>query len=258
MDRRDWIPVAPTWERDPEDRDIWRRVVTMPSLALNRAEQDFLGDIAGRQVCVLSVGDGMAPLALAALGARVTVIDSTATTLDVLVVRTQVVGVELEYAQVELSDLSSIPAERFQVAYAAQAAGLMPDLLGFYSHVFRILSPGGRFVINEYHPFRRIWKPEPGPARLAHSYFERRRERTEPENSDPEPATRGIAFSRYQFHWTVSDHCSALTGSGFRIAGLEEVGDTRQAWELPNLGGLPEQLVVAADKPDSSPPAAGR
>jgi len=249
MDRRDWIPVAPTWERDPEDKDIWRRVVTMPSLALNRAEQEYLGNIAGKQVCVLSVGDGMAPLALAALGAKVTVIDSTATTLDVLVVRTQVVGIELEYAQVELTDLSPIPAERFQVAYAAHAAGLMQDLTRFYSHVFRILAPGGRFIVNEYHPFRRIWKAEPGAARLAHSYFERRRERCEPENTDPEPAAAGIAFSRYQFHWTVSDHFTALTDSGFHVVALEEIGDTRQAWELPNLGGLPEQLVVAADKP---------
>jgi len=249
MDRRDWIPVAPAWERDPEDKDIWRRVVRMPSLALNRAEQEFLGNIAGKQVCVLSVGDGMAPLALATLGGRVTVVDSTATTLDVLVVRTQVVGVDMEYAQIELSDLSPIPAERFQIVYAAQTAGLMSDLLGFYSHIFRILAPGGRFIINEYHPFRRIWKAAPGPARLAHSYFERRREHCEPEDQDPDPASPGIAFSRYRFHWTVSDYCSALIDSGFRIVGLEEVGDTRQAWELPNLGGLPEQLVVAADKP---------
>lgn len=249
MDRRDWIPVAPTWERDPEDKDIWRRIATMPSLALNRAEQEYLGNIAGKQVCVLSVSDGMAPLALAALGGRVTVLDSSATTLDVLVVRTQIVGVEMEYTQVELADLSPIPAERFQLAYAAQAAGLMSDLHGFYAHVFRILAPGGRFIINEYHPFRRIWKAAPGPARLAHSYFERRTERCEPESDDADPSTPGIAFSRYKFHWTIGDHFSALAASGFRVVGLEEVGDTRQAWELPNLGGLPEQLVVAADKP---------
>ncbi|MEO0080586.1 MAG: methyltransferase domain-containing protein [candidate division WOR-3 bacterium] len=244
---RDYLPTAPTWERNPEDQDIWRRVVTMPALALNRAELDYLGPVAGKRVCVLGVGDGMAPLALAALGAKVVVVDPTRSALDMLMVRTQLVGVELEFREAELTDLSSLGEGSCELAYAAQVAGTISDLGKFYAEVFHLLQPGGRLVVNEYHPFRRIWKQEPGRPRVAFSYFERRRPRSE--EYDPDPVFPGQAFGRYSYHWTVADHFNLLAAAGFRVVGMEEVGDSRQNWELPNLSGLPEQLVIAADRP---------
>ncbi|MCL6465544.1 MAG: methyltransferase domain-containing protein [candidate division WOR-3 bacterium] len=248
MPPRDYIPVAPVWERNPDDSDIWRRVVVMPSLALNQAEMEFLGPIAGKRVCVIGTGDGMAPLALAAMGAKVRLIDPSNSGLDVVMVRAQIVGVELDYQEAELTNLSSLGENVCEIAYAAQVAGLIEDLGTFYQAVFSILEPGGRLVVNEYHPIRRIWKQEPGPPRLAFSYFERRRPRGE-EDFEEGFATPGKAFGRYNYHWTVSDHFYFLSQAGFKVVGLEEVGDVRQHWEMPNLSGMPEQLVIAADKP---------
>lgn len=249
MAARDYIPVAPAWERNPDDADLWRRVVVMPSLALNQAELELLGPIPGKRVCVLGIGDGIAPLALAALGAKVLVLDPSHSNLDVVMVRAQLVGVELDYQEVEFTELSTLGADTCEVTYAAQVAGLLEDLGKFYREVFNILAPGGRLVLNEYHPVRRIWKQEPGQPRLAFSYFERRRPQTE-EDLEEDVTTPGRAFGRYNFHWTVSDHFFFLNQAGFRVVALEEVGDAREHWELPNLTGLPEQLVIAADKPD--------
>jgi len=245
--RRDYLPVAPTWERNPDDQDIWRRITTMPSLALNRAELDFFGTVAGKTVCVLGVGDGMAPLALAALGAKVTVVDPTRSALDMLMVRTQLVGIELQYREAEFTDLAPLGEGCCELSYAAQMAGIIADLGRFYSDIFRLLGAGGRLIVNEYHPFRRIWKLEPGAPRVAFSYFERRRPRTGDDATDI--TISGQAFGRYNYHWTVSDHFNLLIQAGFQVVGLEEVGDSRERWELPNLGGLPEQLIIAADKP---------
>ncbi|MEO0005159.1 MAG: methyltransferase domain-containing protein [candidate division WOR-3 bacterium] len=150
---RDYIPVAPAWERKPDDPDIWRRVTVMPSLALNKAEMEFLGAVAGKRLAVLGSGDGIIPLALAAMGAKVTVIDPTNSGLDVLLVRTQIVGVELDFRQAELTDLSSLGVDWCEVAYAGQVAGLIDDLGRFYHEIYKMLVPGGRLVINEYHPF---------------------------------------------------------------------------------------------------------
>lgn len=249
MPNRDYIPVAPAWERNPDDGDIWRRVVVMPSLALNAVEMELLGPVAGKKVWVLGVGDGLAPLALAAMGAIVTVVDPTNSNLDVLMVRAQVVGVELNYQEAELTKLPTLGSGGCEIAYAAQVAGTMEDLGKFYSGLFSLLMPSGRLVINEYHPFRRIWRQEPGQPRVAHSYFERRRPRTE-EDLGTDITTPGKIAGRYDFHWTVSDHFYFLTRAGFRIAAIEEVGDVRQNWEIPNLSGIPEQLIIAADKPE--------
>jgi SAM-dependent methyltransferase len=245
--RHNWVPVAQTWVRDPEDKEPWRRIATMPALALNLVEQELLGSAVGRAVCALGVSDGMAALALAALGARVTVLDPSQSLLDMLMIRARIIGVDLDFVQTELLDLAAIRDQSFQLAYAAQATRQLEDIDRFYAEVYRILSPGGRLIVNEYHPARRIWKQEPGHPRAQCSYFDRRRPREE-EELIPDPNAPGLTLGRFDFCWTVSDHFSALAAAGFRVSVLEEVGDVRQKWEIPNLKGLPEQLVLAADR----------
>ena len=146
--RRDWMPVAQTWSRDPDDKEPWRRLATMPALALNQVEQELIGSAAGRTVCALGVGDGMAALALAALGARATVADPSQSMLDMLMVRARIIGVELNFVQTDLCELSAIRNESFQLAYAAQVTRQLEDIDRFYTEVHRILCPGGRFIIN--------------------------------------------------------------------------------------------------------------
>jgi SAM-dependent methyltransferase len=245
--RRDWVPVAQTWGRDPEDKEPWRRVATMPALALNLVEQELIGTAASRTICALGVSDGMAPLALAAMGARVTVADPSQSMLDMLMIRARIIGVELDFVQTDLCDLAAIRNESFELAYAAQATRQLEDIDRFYAEVHRILSPGGRFIINEYHPVRRIWKQEPGHPRAQCSYFDRRRVREDEDLLPPDPNSPGVSLGKFDFSWTVADHFGALAAAGFRVTALEEIGDVRQKWEVPNLKGLPEQLVLAAD-----------
>jgi SAM-dependent methyltransferase len=248
LKRREWVPVAPAWERDPDDKDIWRRVVTLPALALNQAERDLLGVVAGLNTVVVGVGTGNAALALAAMGARVTVVDPSLSLLDMLMVRTRLVGVEIAFQRCDLADITSLGEGCAQLVYAAQVAPRVEDLGRFYAGVYRVLSARGRLVVTEYHPFRRIWLQEPGSPRVKFSYFERRREYTDDWPGDPSGATDG--FSRHDFQWTVSDHFHYLTEAGLRVTAIEEVGEVRQHWEMPNLKGLPEQLIIGADRPE--------
>ena len=131
--RRDWVPVAQTWVRDPEDKEPWRRIATMPALALNLVEQELIGSAAGRAVCMLGVNDGMAALALAAMGARVTVLDPSQSLLDMLMIRARIIGVELDFVQTELLELSAIHDQSFQLGYAAQATRQLDDIDRFYA-----------------------------------------------------------------------------------------------------------------------------
>lgn len=249
LERREWSPVAPGWERKPDQQDIWRRVATMPALALNRVELELLGAVAGRMTLVIGAGDGLAALALAALGARVTVADASSSLLDVLLVRTQVLGLNIEYRQLDITELEQLQADGFGVIYAAHLAPRTARLDLLYRQAYLLLEPGGRLVLNEYHPVRRIWKQEPGALRAEFSYFERFRPREEGAGFDG--YIPGSELARQDYQWTVSDHFHYLAAAGFRVAALEEVGEVRQDWEIPNLRGLPEQLIIAADKPRS-------
>jgi len=82
----------------------------MPALALNIVEQELIGTAAGRTVCALGVSDGMAPLALAAMGARITVADPSQSLLDMLMIRARIIGVELDFVQTDLYDMAAITA----------------------------------------------------------------------------------------------------------------------------------------------------
>jgi SAM-dependent methyltransferase len=247
LSRRDWVPVAPTWERDPDVRDVWRKVAVMPTLALNHAEIELLTPLGGRSLHVLGVGDGNAALALAAMGARVTAVDSSQSLLDMLMVRNQTLGLPVEFQQSELADLAAVKPGSAELAYAAQITSQIEDLGRFYGACLRALAPGGRLLVNEYHPFRRIWKQEPGHPQVRNSYFQHVRPRSE--FDQPDPTRPGSELLRIEYLWTVSDHVHHLVAAGFRIAAVEEVGEVRQQWEVPNLRGIPEQLIIAADKP---------
>lgn len=247
MARRDWTPVAPGWERNPDDNELWRRVATMPALALNAVELDLLMPVAGRSIAVLGVGQGLAPLALAALGGRVTALDPSTSYLDMLMVRTQLVGVEVAYRECGLEKLAVLGDGSCGLVYAAGVAPQVSDLEAFYGEVRRVLQPGGRLVVTEYHPVRRIWKQEPGAPRAKFSYFDRVRPIDDDWQGDPTMANTGFCQSDYQ--WTVADHFNCLKAARLRVVAIEEIGDVRQQWEVPNLRGLPEQLVIAADRP---------
>lgn len=246
MTKRDWVPVAPAWERDPDDGEIWRKVPVLPSLALNRSELELLGPVGGRMTAVLGVGDGNAALALAAMGARVIAVDPSQSMLDMLMVRARICGLEIDFRVSELHELAGLDDGLCQLAIAAQLAPGCADLAAFYSAAGRILAPGSRLLVTEYHPIRRIWQPESGSPRVKYSYFQRIRERDE--TMPPDPTRPGAELGRVEYQWTVSDHVYYLVAAGFRIAALEEVGEVRQHWEVPNLRGLPEQLVIAADR----------
>lgn len=244
----DWSPVAPAWERNPDDKELWRRAAVLPGLALNAVERELLGAVAGRTCCLFGIHEGTAALALAALGARLTVVDSSQSMLDMLMIRARAVGVEINYVQSDHCHLSPVSDDVFQLAYAAHSAQGIESLADFYAEIRRILCPGGRLVVNEYHPFRRIWKQEPGHPEVQFSYFDRRRLRDEGELPG-DPTTPCSGFGKYDFHYTVSDHVRHLLAAGLQVRAIEEVGDVRQKWEIPNMKGLPEQLIIAADRP---------
>ncbi len=120
------------------------------------------------------------------------------------------------------------------------------DLWRYYAEAARILHPGGLFIINEYHPFRRVWPYHPDRLELEFSYFDRG-----PHAYDRSEEVEGLAagsLPSYEFHWTVSDYVAAVMDAGCELLALRELGDQPQSWETPPLAGLPEDLVLVSRK----------
>ncbi len=245
--RRGWDAVSPGWQEGIDAQGIWRRCHIEPGLILLPEELARLGDLHDRKVCVLGSGDNQAVFALAGLGGQVTSVDISQSQLDIAAGRAGELGLDIAFLRADVTDLSALPDNAFDVVYTGgHVAVWVSDLKRYYNEAVRILKPGGLFIVNEYHPFRRIWGYNEEHLEMEFGYFDRGPHKYD-RSEEVEGAEPG-SFPSYEFHWTISDYLAAVLGAGCELVALMESGDARQGWETPDLTGLPEHLLIMGRK----------
>ena len=230
-----WDASAEWWKEKEDARGLWRRTAAEPSLAFTPAEMPFVRDVAGRAVCVLGSGDQEAAFAFAGLGAVVTSVDISARRLEIAAERARTLGLTLTFVRADVTDLSPLDRESFDLVYTGGHVSIwVSDIAKYYAEAVRILKRGGSFVVNEYHPIRRMWSGSEG-AKPAHRYFDRGPYEYE---------------STFEYHWTVSDHIQAVIDAGCRIDRIEEHGDGMgdEYWTAADLAALPAYLLMVGTK----------
>lgn len=237
--RRYWETRQAEWAKRAEAEKVWRRCAKEPGLILDDRERHWLGDVAGKRVAVLGSGDNLVVFALAGMGARVTSVDIAENQLAVARQRAAELGLSVRFIRSDVCDLSELATGSFDVVYTGgHVAVWVSDLKKFYAEAVRILQPGGRFIVSEYHPFRRVWKAAKDRLELANNYFARG-----PFTFD------GAAVKQYEFQWTVSDYIGAVLATGCELLAVEEFGSGSDGdWEVAPVAGLPRVLLVVGRK----------
>jgi ubiquinone/menaquinone biosynthesis C-methylase UbiE len=213
---------------------------------------EYLRDIAGKRVCVLGSGDNQVVFALAGLGAQVTSVDISQNQLDIAEQRAKELALSVTFAQADVTDLSILPDASFDLVYTGgHVAVWVADLQTYYSEAVRILRPGGLFIVNEYHPFRRIWRESKDSLVVESPYLDRGP--FEYDLSDnvlrPEPGT----LKSFEFHWTIADYINAILKAGCSLLSVDEYGAYVGDWEGAPMQGLPEFFLMIARKNVESP-----
>lgn len=245
--RKGWDAVSPKWQAGIDQRGAWRRCHREPDQVLWPEERRYLGDVAGQEICVLGSGDNLVVFALAGLGARVTSVDISQVQLDTSARRARELDLDVRFLRADVTDLSAIPDASFDAVYTGgHVAVWVSELRRYYAEAGRILRPGGLFMVNEYHPFRRIWRWGVAPLELEAPYFARGPFQTD--RSDEVDGAAPGSIPSYEFHWTVSDYVSAMLAAGCRLLALEEMGDGLEEWENAPLEGLPLYLLLVGRK----------
>lgn len=246
--RRGWDTMSPYWQSRVDVVEEWRRYPLDPTLALNPQELKHLGDISGKNVCVLGSGNNLVAFTLAGLGAKTTSVDISEVQLSIAAQRAKELTLNINFIQADVTELP-MSGETFDVVYTGgHVAVWVSDLKKYYSEAGRILKPGGMFMVNEYHPFRRIWKELPDRLEIQSGYFERGPFLTD--FSKEIPSAKLDSLPTYVFHWTVSDYVMAMLNAGCKLEVLEEIGDQLQNWEWETapVRGLPECLLMVGKK----------
>jgi SAM-dependent methyltransferase len=241
--RRRWELGAASWAHHADTRGVWKRCHKDPLLAFDAAELNWLTDVAGKRVAVLGSGDNQAVFALAGLGAKVMSVDISEQQLKVARDRAAVLGLQVEFLRADVVDLSGLADGSFDFVYTGgHVAVWVSDLRRYYGEAARILKPGGRLVVGEYHPFRRLWRGSREKLEVGSNYFDRGPYRSV---TGADVLYGGPAeVEQFQFHWTVADYIAAVLAAGCELIHVEEFGDACAQWEGAPMAGLPAALLL--------------
>ena len=210
-----WDASTKWWKQREDKRGLWMNAHEDPSLVLSPAEIPFLKDVEGDDVCVLGSGDNEVAFALAGLGGRVTSVDISDRRLHVAAERARTLGLRLSFIQADVTNLSALKDDSFGLVYTGGHVFVwVADIRKYYAEAIRILKPEGLFVVNEYHPLRRMWLDTDATA-PPHRSFHR----------GPYEYASAEGLRTFEYHWTVADHIQAVVDAGCRIVKVDEHGE---------------------------------
>jgi ubiquinone/menaquinone biosynthesis C-methylase UbiE len=189
----------------------------------------LIGDVSGKDVLDAACGTGRYALRLAQAGARVCGVDGCEEMLALAKGKRDELGLAVD---LRCSDLARLPFAdaSFDVVVCALAlchvAGIGPPIAEFA----RVLRPGGRLVISDFHPYGLVvgWRTRFDDETTSH-------------------------FIENHTHM-IADHYAALTAAGLALSDMrEELVDERLTGvigqeEVERFRGMPIALVIAAEK----------
>ncbi|MEZ5038920.1 MAG: class I SAM-dependent methyltransferase [Saprospiraceae bacterium] len=242
-----WDASAKRWAECADSRGIWQVCHKDPSLVFSERVLAQLAGIRDKKVVVLGSGDNEAVFALAGMGAQVTSVDISDKQLQVAAERAKILGLGIEFVQADVTDLTILEDQYCDLVYTGgHVAVWVSDLNRYYAEAVRILKPGGVFIVDEYHPFRRVWAESETALVIANDYFKRGPYKYLL-GDDVLYKSAGV-YASFEFHWTISDFMNAILKAGATILEVDEYGTYVGDWEGAPMQGLPEHLLIIAEK----------
>jgi 2-polyprenyl-3-methyl-5-hydroxy-6-metoxy-1,4-benzoquinol methylase len=233
--------LAPAWIREAREG----RNPTRTGL-LDRRVLESCGDVTGLRVLDCGCGEGRFCRILAERGAGYVMGLDLCEEMILAAMEIEVAGVEYRVADVQ--DLGFLGDGSFDLAVSYLNHCDLPDFSGNTREVFRILRPGGRFVVANLHPMRSAvggWhRTEDGAKQhvILDRYFE-----------EGERRWTMMGTTLTNFHRTLSTCVTAFLTAGFRITGITEPSaDQAALTEYPELFDetrVPNFIVYVLDKP---------
>lgn len=202
-------------------------------------------DIKGKNVLCLASGGGQQSAVFGLMGANVTIVDIAKGQLKADKVAAKHYGYDIKTYQGDMSDLSMIDSEVFDLVYQAPSMGYVPDVNKVYKEVSRVLKPGGLYRADAQNPG--TWELDENSwdgkgYRISELYSVKAKQRSENENV--------MEYRHY-----ISDVFNGLIDAGFEIIRVEEPpkdlyqdGEPEPGTWLHSLLYAPGLYVVIAKK----------
>ena len=257
QNRRSWNAVTPAHNAHKGDQAARLRE---GGSTLFPEELELLGPLEGKRLVHLQCNCGQDTLSLAARGAKVLGVDISDAAIAFARQLSREAELPARFVREDVLRWFETTDERFELAFASYGTiGWLSDLDAWARGVARVLEPGGRLVLLEFHPI--VWSlgPEPdsyflpgvideaeGVTDYVGSTLARSEAASVEEASpfaNPEPA--------HSFQWTVAMILQAVVDAGLR---LEKVREYPYANGCALFEGMRElegrRFVLPEDRPE--------
>ena len=232
-----WVESAQDWI----DTDQAVRTGMLDSWML-----DALGNVGGKSAIDIGCGEGRFSRLLSKLGASVTGVDLT----EALIARARAMSTGEAYILGDAEDLNEVESDSFDLAVSYI---VLVDLLDYCSAIggaYRVLRPGGRFVVCNIHPMR---------SSLPAGWIKQAdRKLFYPVDDYTDEGPREWTWWGRRFvnmHRTLSSHIAAFLDAGFTLRALHEpTPSEEQLAAHPNFDDefrCPNFIIYVLDKPAS-------
>ena len=199
--------VAASMKSDPDIRAL-RRLLP------------YLGEVVGRRIVNLQGSHGRLAVALSLKGADVTVIDFSEPNRRYALALADAADAQIDYRLADVMSAAALGLSPFDAV--VMELGILhyhQDIAAFFGICASLTRPGGRMVLNEFHPVqRKLMSPSATGDYFADALVE-----------GPAPAPPGYPppgeTCAYRF-WTLGEIFHAALASGWRIDRFDEHPDT--------------------------------
>ncbi len=228
--QREWQELAPGWIRETRAG----RNASRDGL-LDGPMLEACGDVRGLKILDCGCGEGRFCRMLLERGAEFVLgLDLCAPMIESA---KEMARGKDEYRQADVQDLGFLESESFDLAVSYLNQCDLPDFVANTREVFRVLKPGGRFIVANLHPMRSAtgeWqKNEDGTKQhvILDRYFD-----------EGERHWKMMEVDFTNFHRTLSTYLNAYLLAGFGIERIVEPTVTPE--NLKRYPGLDDELRV--------------
>jgi 2-polyprenyl-3-methyl-5-hydroxy-6-metoxy-1,4-benzoquinol methylase len=213
----------------------------------------YFGDVSGKKVANLLGSHGSKAVALALLGADVTVVDISRENAAYAKELAGASGIDIRYV---ISDVLKLPTEELTGDYDIVFSELgilhyFTDLKPFMDVFFKLLKPGGIAIIQDFHPFSKLIESRGSTHKvrkhkITGDYFDTSLEETDVAFSKFLPEDVQNEIPKVQLRkWTLGEVITSVAQSGLFIKQLVE--ESNQSSEVFDKG-IPKTFTIVAEK----------